>query len=188
MRQNFVCIYKKHQSIADANSKEEFPREGLKNKRGEREEREKRQICAGKFGCGAGGFRACHVAEGWRFFTAFVLVEFIAVVETDAVKLFSVHQIFAPIVREFLIVEIFTVREDEGVVVLVGVLFRLLAGDPQIDLCCARVESLFDFHLRLFGVFAVKKNSFGSFVCKFKILFSSWYVFEFCCLKNLWWF
>ena len=141
-------------------------RSSLKNKPGERmksiedrEEREKRQVCAGKFGCGAGGFWTSHVAEGYLFFFAFGLVELSVVVKIHAVQPHGVHRsIFGPIVREIPIVEIFTVREDEGVVVLVGVLLRVLAGDPQKYFACARVESLDDFHLRLFGVFAVKKN------------------------------
>ena len=65
IKQTFVLIFKKHESITDANSKEEFPirRASLKVKSGERvknvedapcdEEREKRKAYAGTFGSGA---------------------------------------------------------------------------------------------------------------------------------------
>ena len=114
-------------------------RSSLKNKPGERmksiedrEEREKRQVCAGKFGCGAGGFWASHVAEGYLFFIAFALVELFVVVKIHAVQPHGVHRsVVGPIQRVIPLFEIFTVRrEDEGVVVIVGVLVRVLAGDP----------------------------------------------------------
>ena len=105
---------------------------------------------------------------------ALVLVELIAVVETDAVKRGSVTRLGGPTVREIPLFEIFTVREDEGVVAFVGVLFRVLAGDPQKYFGCGS-ESLVKFHLRLFGVFAVKK-------IVLEILFAS---LRFCFLRDM---
>jgi len=66
LKQTFILIFKKHQNITDANSKEEFliRRSSLKIKPGERvksiedapcdEERKKRKVFAGTFGSGAG--------------------------------------------------------------------------------------------------------------------------------------
>ena len=65
-----------------------------------------------------------------------------------------------PIVRKVPVVEFGPVREDEGVVVLVWVLFYVLAGDPQKYFRFGIRKSLVDFNLCLCGVFAVKLKRF----------------------------